>query len=89
MKKGLAIISSLCIVAFASVTLLANAGIMNFTVNGKKVHDAMKDGKKVNACNYCHGVGQIEKKHQNLMKGQAAFGSLKAKPQCAGPACHR
>jgi hypothetical protein len=89
MKNGSAIIVSLGIVAFACVTLLANAGIMNFAVRGKKVHDAMKDGKKVNSCNYCHGIAKIEKMHQNLMKGQAAFGTLKNKPQCAGPVCHR
>jgi cytochrome c553 len=88
MKKSLVLLISLAMAACVSVSLLANPTILNFQVNGKKVHDAMKNGKKVNSCAYCHGTAGIVKKKQGFLKGQPLFATLKGKSFCAGSGCH-
>jgi hypothetical protein len=88
MRKGSAILLSLVMAVIVSAVLLANPQIMNKEVDGKKVHFATKDGKKVNACIYCHVNAKIEKKKQGLMKGQPNFKTLSSRPLCSGKGCH-
>jgi len=88
MRKGSAILISLFMAVIVSAVLLANPQVLNKEVDGKKIHFATRDGKKVNACNYCHVTAKIEKKKQGLMKGQPNFKTLINKPLCSGKGCH-
>ncbi len=88
MRKWVTFVLALAMAIAVSAALLANQQVLNFTSNGKKVHFAMKDGKKVNSCNYCHVTAKIEKKHQGFLKGQPMFKSLATKPFCSGKGCH-
>ena len=87
MNKKIAILLSVVFIFMVSI-LLANVKIMNFMVGGKKVHEAIRNGQKVNSCNYCHVTAKVEKKKQGYLKGQPKFATLKLKPECAGPTCH-
>jgi hypothetical protein len=87
MKKKLALLLSVVFVFSVSI-LLANVKIMNFTKGGKKVHNVMRNGQKVNSCNYCHVTAKIPKKKLGYLPGQPKFATLKTKPQCAGSTCH-
>jgi hypothetical protein len=88
MKKRMSLLLALGMAIAVSVALMANPQILNKEVNGKKVHFAMKDGKKVNSCNFCHVTAKIEKKKQGFLKGQPQFKTLVNKPLCAGKGCH-
>ncbi|OHD71047.1 MAG: hypothetical protein A2W19_08530 [Spirochaetes bacterium RBG_16_49_21] len=88
MKKKLALLLSIFMLLTVSAVLLANVKIMNKEVGGKKVHDATKNGQKVNTCNYCHVTAKLEKKKLGYLKGQPKFATLKSIAQCAGPTCH-
>jgi hypothetical protein len=87
MKKKLAFLLSVVFVFSVSI-LLANVQIMNFTLNGKKVHHVMRNGQKVNSCNYCHVTAKIPKKKLGYLPGQPKFATLKNMPTCAGSTCH-
>ena len=88
MKKAISIFVACMAALSVTVALFANPAILNKQVGGKKVHDAMKNGKRVNSCVYCHTTAGIPKQKQGYLKGQPKYATLKTKPQCSGSGCH-
>jgi hypothetical protein len=88
MRKVGTILLSICFTVAVTVAVFGNAQILNKEVNGKKVHFATKDGKKVNACIYCHTTAKFEKKKLGFLKGQPKFNTLKTNKLCSGAGCH-
>ena len=74
--------------AIQPITTGASPQIMNLVKNSKKVHDAMKNGQKVNNCSYCHSGTGIKQSKQGFKAGQAKFTGIKNIAKCAGAGCH-
>jgi len=76
-------------VTIAAYSLDASPKVLKHMKNGKKVHFAMKDGKRVNSCAYCHAGTGIAKKKQGYLKGQPNYKKLGRMAKCAGSGCHK
>ncbi len=73
---------------FITTMVSSNPKIMNFKDKDVKIHNTEFKGKKVNSCNYCHGLAEFEKKKQDLRLGQKNYKSLGKNKYCAGSGCH-
>ena len=90
MKKAMVLLSiALLAVAINMRDSGATPQIKELVIKGKKVHDAVKNGVKVNECAYCHsGAGIKMTKGQSFKRGGSDYKKLKTFPKCAFSGCH-